>query len=129
MGMIRNKTITSVAPIYGTSSVMNCDAASMYPSSMGGGKSVIRKGVTYYVKNEYPFDIEKINQTGDGLVYTKREMDLLMHSTPFDRRLDAEKDRLKELVHYHDYHMDYEESKKCKIKLENIENDHPEWLI
>ena len=128
---VRNTVRTSAPPLHGVSMVVNGDAASMYPTmmaSMNGGKSAMSPQSKYFVGNEFPFEYNKV-MGGKDLVYTKRDLDIIMNSAPFSRRLSAEQYRLKSLEKHYRDSGDIEKAEMYNNKHKNLENDHPEWLI
>lgn len=128
---IRNTVRTSAPPLDGVSMVVNADAASMYPTmmtGMNGGKSFMTPQAKHFVKKEFPFDYNKVTG-GNDVVYTKRDLDIMMTSVPFGRRLSAEQYRLKSLEKHYRDNGDIETAEMYNNKHKNLEQDHPEWLI
>jgi hypothetical protein len=128
---VRNTVTTSTAPIYGVSTPISCDTASLYPtmmSSMNGGKSAMSPQAKYFIKTEFPFEYNKVTG-GKDLVYTKRDLDIIVSSVPFGRRLSAEQYRLKSLEKHYRDNGDNETAEMYNNKHKNLEQDHPEWLI
>jgi len=128
-----NTTITS-APPTASSMVMGVDVASMYPSSTSsynsGGNlnfgSLI--DVPYLVSKDFPFKIKVISKSDIKTIQNSFSdmIDLMSKYDGYGSRLEAEKQRIKKLI---DATVDISIVKELEKSLENIEVDHPEWLI
>jgi len=124
---------------------------SVFNTKSGIGKSFV-KDFNFYVSNIYPFELIKSDNNSISL------FDLFSYTTPFNRRIDAERFILKNKIKFYkskvkenikvssNFHKrksmtagfngDNHFMKKCRIELEklkirlnNLEDEHPEWLI
>lgn len=130
MAYIRNSHIISHPPLNGVSAMINNDVASMYPSmmsSMNMGKSIFNNKTTYYVQREFPFKIiSSAEFFKDGQIYLKHDLDVIIKSEKFDRKIEAMRYRLERLV------IHAPTAEKCQMyknRLATLEEDYPEWVI
>jgi len=114
-------TISSSAPSGVSGLITSFDAASMYPTMMGGSNYDINDK-SYHVSSKYPFVVKRMSPMA-AMSPNSEWSD----SVGFARRYDAEKASLEALCQWSD--GNWEQDIINKKKLETFDEDHPEWLI
>lgn len=113
VGIHLNKIRPAGAGIYGT---MKGNPLSWFDTMLGIDKP-------WVVAYKFPYDVINSN-TKDN------PKSLSWDDDRFDRRLDAEKYRLKKLIGYYtEVTPSPEKVSELEQELENIEEEHPEWII
>jgi len=128
-----NTTISSIQPT-ASSMVIGMDVASMYPNSVTynnssgswGSNSLIE--FPYLVSKEAPFNLRILSKSEVRNIQSNfsEMIDIMGEYDGYGSRLEAEQQRIKKLI---DITKDTDEVKALEKALENIEIDHPEWLI
>lgn len=105
--------------------VFDCDASSLYPRVMDQLNTIMS---TYYVMNEFPFDVVH----KEDIIKYALHYEIKAPTKPFEsyaRRFDAEIHKLLCLKQFYLDEYDVVNAEKTQKQLDNIKEDHPEWLI
>ncbi len=105
--------------------IIDYDSIHLYPGTISSLNTIMNK---YYVLNEFPFEV--IHR--EELCKSFFTLNLEAPKKPFesyDRRLDAEMHRLILLEQYYKEVGDVKQAGIIVKQLQDIKEDHPEWLI
>jgi len=115
------------------SSMVNCDASSMYPNVMSAWNGSQRSGkltsddFNYLVRKEAPYDVKRLPKEYRISINTDigEQIVIMAKYDIFTRRYEAEEQSLK----HHRDNGPIETALSIHKQLETLEEDHPEWLI